>query len=112
MINYSTSNFEEVKKLTLVKEDKKKVIKKFETHENDTGSTEVQVAILTQKINRLNEHLKLNKKDHHSRRGLIIMVGKRKRLLGYLKNSCILSRPRSCIFSFLDCSSTILFYLL
>ncbi len=89
MINYSTSNFEEVKKLTLVKEDKKKVIKKFETHENDTGSTEVQVAILTQKINRLNEHLKLNKKDHHSRRGLIIMVGKRKRLLGYLKNNDI-----------------------
>jgi len=89
MINYSTSNFEEVNKLTLVKEDKKKVIKKFETHENDTGSTEVQVAILTQKINRLNEHLKLNKKDHHSRRGLIIMVGKRKRLLGYLKNNDI-----------------------
>jgi len=73
--------------LTLVKEDKKKVIEKFKTHENDTGSSEVQIAILTQKINRLNEHLKANKKDHHSRRGLVIMVGKRKRLLGYLKNN-------------------------
>lgn len=73
--------------MTLVKEDKKKVIEKFKTHENDTGSSEVQIAILTQKINRLNEHLKANKKDHHSRRGLVIMVGKRKRLLGYLKNN-------------------------
>ena len=73
--------------MTLVKEDKKKVIEKFKTNENDTGSSEVQIAILTQKINRLNEHLKANKKDHHSRRGLVIMVGKRKRLLGYLKNN-------------------------
>lgn len=73
--------------MTLVKEDKKKVIEKFKTHENDTGSSEVQIAILTQKINKLNEHLKANKKDHHSRRGLVIMVGKRKRLLGYLKNN-------------------------
>jgi small subunit ribosomal protein S15 len=71
----------------LVKEEKKKVIEKFKTHENDTGSSEVQIAILTKKINRLNEHLKANKKDHHSRRGLVIMVGKRKRLLGYLKNN-------------------------
>ena len=75
--------------MTLVKEDKKKVIEKFKTHENDTGSSEVQIAILTKKINRLNEHLKVNKKDHHSRRGLVIMVGKRKRLLGYLKNNDI-----------------------
>ncbi|MCG2791441.1 MAG: 30S ribosomal protein S15 [Actinomycetia bacterium] len=66
---------------------KKKVIEKFKTHENDTGSSEVQVAILTKKINMLNEHLKANKKDHHSRRGLVIMVGKRKRLLEYLKNN-------------------------
>ncbi len=73
--------------MTLVKEEKKKVIEKFKTHENDTGSSEVQIAILTKKINRLNEHLKANKKDHHSRRGLVIMVGKRKRLLGYLKNN-------------------------
>lgn len=73
--------------MVLVKEDKKKVIEKFKTHENDTGSSEVQIAILTKKINMLNEHLKANKKDHHSRRGLIIMVGKRKRHLEYLKNN-------------------------
>lgn len=73
--------------MALVREDKKKVIEKFRTHENDTGSSEVQVAILTKKINMLNEHLKVNKKDHHSRRGLVIMVGKRKRLLEYLKNN-------------------------
>lgn len=75
--------------MTLVKDEKKKIIEKFKVHENDTGSSEVQVAILTKKINRLNEHLKVNKKDHHSRRGLVIMVGKRKRLLGYLKNNDI-----------------------
>ncbi|OGD32639.1 30S ribosomal protein S15 [Candidatus Atribacteria bacterium RBG_16_35_8] len=75
--------------MTLVKDEKKKIIEKFKVHENDTGSSEVQVAILTKKINRLNEHLKINKKDHHSRRGLVIMVGKRKRLLGYLKNNDI-----------------------
>ena len=73
--------------MTLVKEDKQNIIEKFKIHENDTGSAEVQVAILTKKINVLNEHLKSNKKDNHSRRGLVMMVGKRKRLLGYLKNS-------------------------
>ena len=73
--------------LTLVKEDKQNIIEKFKIHESDTGSAEVQVAILTKKINVLNEHLKSNKKDNHSRRGLVMMVGKRKRLLGYLKNS-------------------------
>jgi len=75
--------------LTLVKEEKQKVIEKFKINENDTGSSEVQIAILTKKINKLNEHLKINKKDHHSRRGLVIMVGKRKRLLEYLKNNDI-----------------------
>jgi small subunit ribosomal protein S15 len=73
--------------LTLVKDEKQKIIEKFKTHENDTGSAEVQVAILTTKINKLNEHLKINKKDHHSRRGLVMMVGRRKRLLEYLKNT-------------------------
>jgi small subunit ribosomal protein S15 len=63
-----------VRKLALVKEEKKKIIDKFKVHENDTGSSEVQIAILTKKINRLNEHLKVNKKDNHSRRGLVIMV--------------------------------------
>jgi len=72
--------------LVLVKEDKQKIIEKFKTNENDTGSAEVQIAILTGKINKLNEHLKTNKKDNHSRRGLVMMVGKRKRLLAYLKN--------------------------
>ncbi|MBC8388480.1 MAG: 30S ribosomal protein S15 [Actinobacteria bacterium] len=73
--------------MTLVKEDKKNIIEKFKVHESDTGSTEVQIAILTSRINRLNEHLKANKKDNHSRRGMVMLVGKRKRLLEYLKNS-------------------------
>jgi small subunit ribosomal protein S15 len=89
MVNYSTGVLGGESNLALVKEEKKKVINKFKIHENDTGSSEVQIAILTEKINRLNEHLKLNKKDHHSRRGLVMMVGKRKRLLGYLKNNDI-----------------------
>jgi len=73
--------------LSITKEDKKGLIEKFKLHESDTGSTEVQVAILTSRINRLNEHLKLNKKDHSSRRGLVMMVGKRKRLIEYLKGN-------------------------
>jgi small subunit ribosomal protein S15 len=70
-----------------LKEDKKEIIEKFRIHENDTGSAEVQVAILTSRINTLNEHLKANKMDHHSRRGLVMLVGKRKRLLEYIKNN-------------------------
>ena len=66
---------------------KGEIIKKFETHEGDTGSPEVQIAILTEKINHLVEHLKIHKKDQHTRRGLLIMVGKRKRLLSYLNRS-------------------------
>lgn len=73
--------------MSITKEDKKGLIEKFKLHESDTGSTEVQVAILTSRINRLNEHLKLNKKDHSSRRGLVMMVGKRKRLIEYLKGN-------------------------
>ena len=71
----------------LEKEDKQKIIDKYKVQENDTGSSEVQVALLTEKINKLNEHLKKNKKDHHSRRGLVMMVGKRKRLLKYLQDN-------------------------
>ncbi len=71
----------------LEKEDKQKIIDKYKVQENDTGSSEVQVALLTEKINKLNEHLKKNKKDHHSRRGLVMMVGKRKRLLKHLQNN-------------------------
>jgi small subunit ribosomal protein S15 len=61
------------------------IIEEYKTHEGDTGSPEVQVALLTHRINNLNEHLKTHKKDHHSRRGLLKMVGKRRKLLDYLK---------------------------
>jgi small subunit ribosomal protein S15 len=64
---------------------KKDIIKKFATKEGDTGSPEVQIAILTTRINELTEHMKLHKKDFHSRRGLIAMVSNRRRLLDYLK---------------------------
>lgn len=64
---------------------KKEVIQKYRSHESDTGSPEVQVALLTQRINDLTEHFKTHKKDHASRRGLLKMVGQRRRLLGYLK---------------------------
>lgn len=70
--------------MTLGKDEKSPIIEKFRIHEKDTGSTEVQVAILTERINRLTEHFKENKKDFHSRRGLLKMVGKRRRLLNYL----------------------------
>ncbi len=70
-------------------EAKQETITKFRTHENDTGSSEVQIALLTGRINHLTEHLKLHKKDHHSRRGLLIMVGRRRRLLNYLKSKNI-----------------------
>ena len=66
------------------KEEKQRVIAEFATHEGDTGSPEVQIAILTHRINTLTEHLKVNKKDHHSRRGLLKMVGHRRNLLNYL----------------------------
>ncbi len=65
--------------------DKKEIIEKFQLSENDTGSVQVQVALLTARINHLNEHLKQNHKDNHSRRGLLQMVGKRKGFLLYLK---------------------------
>ena len=68
----------------LLKEEKTAVIEANRTHENDTGSPEVQIAILTKRINDLTEHLKTHKKDHHSRRGLLKMVGHRRDLLNYL----------------------------
>ncbi len=68
----------------LLKEEKQKIIETYRTHEGDTGSPEVQIAILTHRINTLTEHLKKNDKDHHSRRGLLKMVGHRRNLLGYL----------------------------
>ncbi len=68
------------------KQVKSEIIAKFKQSENDTGSVQVQVALLTQRINHLTEHLKINKKDNHSRRGLLKMVGKRKGFLQYLKD--------------------------
>ena len=64
--------------------NKNEIIKAYATHEGDTGSPEVQIALLTSRINNLNEHLKVNKNDHHSRRGLLKMVGHRRNLLAYL----------------------------
>lgn len=71
--------------MTISKEEKEKIIKAWRKHEKDTGSVEVQIALLTKRINDLTEHLKVHRKDVHSRMGLIKMVGKRKRLLNYLK---------------------------
>ena len=64
---------------------KNSIIDEYKVHEKDTGSAEVQIALLTERINHLNEHLKIHKKDHHSRRGLLKMVGKRRNLLNYLR---------------------------
>ncbi|KKB38931.1 30S ribosomal protein S15 [Bacillus thermotolerans] len=72
--------------MALTQERKNEIINEFKTHENDTGSPEVQVAVLTEQINTLNEHLRTHKKDHHSRRGLLKMVGRRRNLLTYLRN--------------------------
>ena len=70
-------------------ENKQTIIESARVHENDTGSPDVQVALLTARINHLNEHLKDNKNDHHSRRGLLKMVGRRRNLLAYLKKKDI-----------------------
>ena len=68
----------------MLKEEKNAIIKEYAKHEGDTGSPEVQIALLTKRINDLTEHLKTHKKDHHSRRGLLKMVGQRRNLLNYL----------------------------
>ena len=72
--------------MVLTTKDKKELIEQFKLHENDTGSPEVQVGLLTYRISYLTDHLKVHKKDHHSRRGLLILVGRRRRLLNYVKN--------------------------
>lgn len=84
--------------MVLAKEEKLDVIEKFKRHEGDTGSPEVQIAILTERIIYLTEHVKVHKKDHHSRRGLLMLVGRRRRLLKYLKNNDI-SRYRAILTS-------------
>ena len=73
--------------MSITQQEKAELVKKYGRGENDTGSTEVQVAILTTRINNLTEHLKTHKKDFHSRRGLLVMVGQRRRLLDYLNSN-------------------------
>ena len=80
----------------MLKEQKTAIIEANKTHEGDTGSPEVQIAILTARINDLTEHLRTHKKDNHSRRGLLILVGKRRNLLDYLQKKDI-NRYRACI---------------
>ncbi len=75
--------------MALTKERKQEVIKDFEKHEKDTGSPEVQIALLTERIATLTDHFKVHKKDHHSRRGLLMLVGQRRRQLDYLKSKDI-----------------------
>jgi len=75
--------------LALVKEKKTEIVGEYKQHDNDTGSPEVQIALLTARINQLTDHLKEHKKDHHSRRGLLMMVGQRRRLLNYLTSKDI-----------------------
>jgi len=82
--------------MALDAELKTKIMKDYATVEGDTGSPEVQVAVLTRRIKDLTEHMKVHKHDHHSRRGLLLLVGRRRRLLNYLKNKDI-SRYRSLI---------------
>ena len=76
--------------MALVKDSKTQIIGDHKQHEGDTGSPEVQIGLLSARINQLTEHLKEHKKDHHSRRGLLMMVGQRRRLLNYLSNKDII----------------------
>ncbi|WP_170007367.1 30S ribosomal protein S15 [Bacillus fonticola] len=73
--------------MAITQERKRELIEEYRTHAEDTGSPEVQIAVLTEEINNLNDHLRTHKKDHHSRRGLMKMVGKRRNLLTYLRNN-------------------------
>ncbi len=75
----------------LSKKDKDAIIKKYQVHKDDTGSPEVQIAVLTKEIEQVSEHLQIHKKDNHSRRGLLKMVGNRRRLLRYLKGEDVKS---------------------
>ncbi|MBQ6819156.1 MAG: 30S ribosomal protein S15 [Clostridia bacterium] len=80
----------------MTNELKQQIMKEYAKHEGDTGSPEVQIAVLTARINELTEHLKIHKKDHHSRRGLLMMVGRRRNLLAYLQKKDI-ERYRSIV---------------
>jgi small subunit ribosomal protein S15 len=82
----------------LTKEDKTSIIESYKTHDSDSGSPEVQIAIFTKRINQIQEHLRENKQDHHSRRGLLKLVGQRRRMLAYL-NKTDVERYRAVIAS-------------
>jgi small subunit ribosomal protein S15 len=82
--------------VTLTVKDKQELIERFKQHDSDTGSPEVQIALLTHRITYLTEHVKIHTKDHHSRRGLLMLVGRRRRLLNYVKSKDI-NRYRSVI---------------
>lgn len=71
--------------MALAKEQKENIIKQYKMHESDTGSPEVQIALISERLNVLNSHFQTHKKDHHSRRGLLMLVGQRRKLLSYLK---------------------------
>lgn len=75
--------------MALSKEEKQRIVEEYRVKDNDTGSPEVQVAVLTKEITELNQHLKTHKKDHHSRRGLLMKVGRRRHLMNYLKEKDI-----------------------
>ncbi|MFC1886254.1 30S ribosomal protein S15 [Thermodesulfobacteriota bacterium] len=84
------------KELTFTSTDKKELVDRYKLHDSDTGSPEVQIGLLTHRITYLTEHLKIHKKDHHSRRGLLMLVGRRRRLLNYVKSKDV-TRYRSII---------------
>lgn len=88
--------FQKETTVTFTTAQKKEIIEKFKLHDSDTGSPEVQIALLTERITYLTEHMKKHKKDHHSRRGLLMLVGRRRRLLSYVKNKDV-KRYRSII---------------
>ncbi len=96
MLPFGQSPAYSVAKERILVNDTQTVVDEFGTHATDTGSPEVQVALLTERINHLTEHLKVHTKDHHSRRGLLMMVGKRRRLLRYLHDQDV-ERYRSLI---------------
>ncbi len=73
--------------MALAKEQKENIIQQYKLHDGDTGSPEVQIALISERLNELNSHFQIHKKDHHSRRGLLKLVGQRRRLLGYLKTA-------------------------
>ncbi|MCB2147018.1 MAG: 30S ribosomal protein S15 [Deltaproteobacteria bacterium] len=91
-----SNHFKEDGTLAYTAETKKELIEKYKQHDSDTGSPEVQIGLLTHRISYLTEHLKIHKKDHHSRRGLLMLVGKRRRLLNYVKGNDV-QRYRSII---------------